>query len=397
MPVSRDPRRTYTERRDRFETLRAAQARRSNRVSVARLAAFLIALACGVAAEIRPGPLFVIAGLGFLIAFVALVIHHGGIRRRERWLADLRDFNGEGLHRLDRDWASLPARPLPLEDQHGIAADLDVFGRPALTQLLGPTGTPRGRETCARWLLDGAQPAEIAARQEAVKELAPENDVRESLAVHGRAAGNVSSADIAAFLAWAEGAPLMQGRKLVQVLSFAVPAATILTIVLGAAGIVPGTLWILPVIVASALTARPGKQVRHAFEHAFGREGMFRGYPDMFAIMGTMSPTSARLSQLQLSLGEGEASAAVCMARLARLMHLADLRHSGLTHVIVQLLLLWDFHVHRAVERCPPWPRSHTIIRRGALPKSMAAQRECSRRKGLVMQCCPRKDGSITT
>lgn len=351
MPASRDPRQAYTERRDRFEALRAAQARRSNRISAARLAAFLLAIACGVAAEIRPGPPFVFAAIAFLIAFVALVIHHGGIRKRERWLADLRDFNEEGLHRLDRDWAALPERPLPLEDLHGIAADLDLFGRPALAQLLGPTGTPRGRETSARWLLEGADPAEIADRQEAVKELALDNDMRESLAVHGRAAGHVHSAEITTFLDWAEEESHLQGRALAHVMSFVVPAATLLTIALGAAGIAPGTLWVIPLIVAGALTAKPGRAVRHSFDRAFGREGMFRGYPDMFASMAALSPTSARLLQLQRSLGDGEASAALCMTRLARLMHLADLRHSGLTHAIAQLLLLWDFHVYRAVER----------------------------------------------
>ena len=351
MPASRDPRRTYTERRDRFEALWAAEARRSNRISAARLAAFLLAIACGVAAEIRPGPPFVMAASLFLIAFVALVIHHGGIRRRARWLADLRDFNEEGLHRLDRNWTALPERPLPLADAHGIAADLDLFGRPALAQLLGPTGTPRGREVSARWLLDGAEPAEIAARQEAVKELALDNDIRESLAVHGRAAGHVSSAEIDAFLAWAEDRPILRGRTLAHVTSFVVPVATVLTIALSAAGIAPGTLWVVPLIVAGALTARPGRAVRHSFDRAFGREGMFRGYPDMFATVAALSPTSARLAQLQRSLGDGEASAAACMTRLARLMHLADLRHSGLTHAIAQLLLLWDFHVYRAVER----------------------------------------------
>jgi DNA mismatch repair ATPase MutS len=78
---------------------------------------------------------------------------------------------------------------------------------------------------------------------------------------------------------------------------------------------------------------------------------MFLGYPDMFATVGTITPACARLTQLQSALGDGDASAAVCMARLARLMHLADLRHSHLTHGIAQLLLLWDFHVYRAVER----------------------------------------------
>jgi DNA mismatch repair ATPase MutS len=42
------------------------------------------------------------------------------------------------------------------------------------------------------------------------------------------------------------------------------------------------------------------------------------------------------------------------MKRLQRLMELADLRHSALVHLPVQVLTLWDFHVIAAVER---WQR----------------------------------------
>ena len=351
MPESNDPGLTYTVRRDRFESLRAAEARRSHRISAARLLIFLLAVIAAVAAELRPLAVLPVAALALLVAFFALVIHHGGIRRRERWCAQLRDLNAEGLRRLERDWTGLPARPLPVADPHGIAADLDLFGSPALAQLLGPIGTPRGRETCARWLMEGADAARVAERQEAVKELRLLYESREALAAHGREASSVSGADIDAFLGWAEGTPVRAAGAVVRVLAWVIPAMTVSAIVLGAAGIVPGTLWILPVMIAGVLTARPGRDVRRYFDRAFGREGMFRGYPAMFGVVRDAKPASPLLARLQDALGDGETSAANCMKKLARLMHLADLRHSGTTYGVAQLLLLWDFHVYPAVER----------------------------------------------
>ena len=350
MTGPRTPRRTYEQRRDDFEAQRVEVARRSNALSAVRLAAFLLALGFGVLAELRPSPIFPLAGILLFVAFVVLVIVHGGVRRRERWLEELRDLNGEGLRRLNRDWHALPERPAPVSDPHGVAADLDLFGRPALAQLLGPVGTPRGRVTLARWLLDGASPSEIRARQAAVRELADAHDTREALAAHGRAAGAVLGSDIDAFLAWAEGPPTRIGG-LMHAVSFALPLVTFTLIALALAGVVPGSLPLLPVLVAIGLTLGPGKAVRSAFQKAFGREGMFRGYPDMFDTVAALRPQSERLVALRHDIGAGDVDAAALMRRLARLMHLADLRHSGLTYAIGQFLLLWDFHVIRAVER----------------------------------------------
>lgn len=345
-----DPRATYEGRRDRFEAERAAMARRSAAFSAARLTAFLLALAAGIANELSPNPLLLAAAALLFIAFVVLVVVHGGIRRRERWLAELRDLNVEGLRRLARDWAALPERPIPVDDPHGVAADLDLFGRPAVAQLLGPVGTPRGRVTVARWLLDGAPAPEVRARQEAVRELIGWHDFREALAAHGRVAGAVEPADIDAFLAWAEGPPVRTGRA-VHALSYAIPVATWSLIALGLAGVVPGSLWMLGVIAAIVLTARRGGAVRGAFRRAFSREGMFGGYPGMFETLDGLAARAPRLAELCRAASAGDASAAQLMRRLARLMHLADLRHSGFTWVIAQLLLLWDFHVARGVEQ----------------------------------------------
>ncbi len=344
------PSSTYIERRDRFEAQRAAEARRSNAVSAARLACFLLAIGLGVAAELRPAPMFVIGAIGFLATFIALIVWHGAIRRRERWFGMLRDLNEEGLRRLARDWDALPERPATQPDAQGVAEDLDLFGRPALAQLLGPVGTPRGRALLARWLLDGADAAELIGRQEAVRELAAMHDVREQLAAHGRTADQVRAADIDAFLAWAES-PVQRTRPVLHVVSYVLPVVTIAAIVLSARGSVPGTLWLLPILASILLTAGPGRTARRTFRAAFTREGMFHGYPEMFEAVASSSFRSGRLRDLQDALAAGGLSAAAQMKRLARLMHLADLRSSGATYAFAQLILLWDFHVLRAVER----------------------------------------------
>lgn len=355
MPAADDPRSVYEERRSRFEALRREEARRSRLVSFARLFAFLFAIGFGVAAELRPGPAFVLLALGAVTAFIALVVVHGGIHRREDWWTALRDLNEEGMRRLDREWARLPARISPLGDPHGVAADLDLFGRPALAQLLGPVATVAGKATLAGWLMRGADPDEIVARQEAVGELAAAIDLREALAGHGRATLAHDAREIEPFLAWAEGPPALRHARWISVAAWALPLLTLIAIGLALLGRVPGTLWLLPVLGSVALTAGPGSAIRRTFRDAFSREAMFEGYPAMFAACAEYGARSERLRTLQAQLAAEGVTAAEQMRRFVRVMHLADMRHSGMMYAIVQFFLLWDFHVHARVER---WRRA---------------------------------------
>ena len=48
--------------------------------------------------------------------------------------------------------------------------DLDLFGKASLFHLLCVANTPMGVQTLRQWLLHPADPAEIASRQEAVRE-----------------------------------------------------------------------------------------------------------------------------------------------------------------------------------------------------------------------------------
>src|SRR5262249_27868967 len=71
------------------------------------------------------------------------------------------------------------------DENHPYAADIDLFGTGSLFELLCTARTRTGENTLAGWLLKGAAPAEVRARQEAVAELRSMLDLREDLALLG--------------------------------------------------------------------------------------------------------------------------------------------------------------------------------------------------------------------
>jgi DNA mismatch repair ATPase MutS len=108
---------------------------------------------------------------------------------------------------------------------------------------------------------------------------------------------------------------------------------------------------VLPIVAAAVVTFGPGRAIDRALRRAFRREGMFHGYPELLATVSAATVDAPLLGDLRKRISAAGIPADRMMHRLRRLMHLADLRHSGSLYLPVQLLTLWDVHVMVAVER----------------------------------------------
>lgn len=351
-PDSHTPEERYRARERHAEERRAREARRSSVLSHARLAVFAALVGFGIWAEERPGPLPFALTAAALIGFVALVARHQEVRERERWFTDLAEVSRQGLHRLARHWDAVPARPAPpAAAAHPYAVDLDLYGRASLSQLIGPPGSASGEAVLDGWLLAPAPAPEVAARQAAVRELVPAMDLRDTVAVHGRRTREVRGEDLRRFLAWAESPPWLRERPWLRWTAWLLPVLTAGALVLELLAPAAPSFWLLTLGAALALTLGPGRRAHHEFDAAFGREGMFRHYPELLEAVAGHEARSPLLARLHGALTAGAEPAYRRMGRLRRLMQLADLRYSGMLHLPVQLLTMWDFHVLHALER----------------------------------------------
>jgi hypothetical protein len=121
-----------------------------------------------------------------IVALIVLVVIHDrvdrGLRRAGRGVA----YYERALARLDNRWMGAGSQGERFrEPRHVFADDLDLFGRGSLFELLSTARTGMGERVLAGWLLTPGDAKEVAARQEAVKELRPGVDLREELALMG--------------------------------------------------------------------------------------------------------------------------------------------------------------------------------------------------------------------
>ncbi len=145
-----------------------------------------IRLACAVAAG-----LFVWRGewiwlLAAAVAFFALIVYHEAVVRRRTRARRASRFYELGLARLEDRWSGLgESGERFINPEHTYAADLDLFGKGSLFELISIARTRAGEFTLAKWLLEPAGAEVVRARQAAVEELRPRLDLREDLSVLG--------------------------------------------------------------------------------------------------------------------------------------------------------------------------------------------------------------------
>lgn len=158
--------------------------------------------------------------------------------RRRNWR--LKKFYAAGLQRAKGEWAGEGYRGDEFHDAaHLYSRDLGVFGEGSLFELLCIARTAIGRRSLARYLLDASPLEEIRLRQEAVRELEKQTDLREEIAILGEYESAESRWET--FAAWLDSPPLLfpQALRVVAGISSALLAAIVL---LGLATAGPGLL-----------------------------------------------------------------------------------------------------------------------------------------------------------
>jgi hypothetical protein len=170
----------YTARLNARAAELAALDQRRGRIGLLRLAVFLVAIAVVWFASI-----WWIAIP--LVVFIALVWWQSRLDRDvERARRAIR-FHEDGIARLEHRWQGKSENGgiRFLDPHHPYAADLDLFGRASLFELLSTARTRGGEARLAAWLTTPASPDVLRSRHEAIDELRPLLDLRERLAVLG--------------------------------------------------------------------------------------------------------------------------------------------------------------------------------------------------------------------
>ena len=195
----------YRRQAARYERLGARVRRRIVLLSTLRLASFFLAALFGWAAwyDKLPwlyGPIALVATVAFL---VAVWLHRAPHERLPRIQA-LERLHREGAARLAGEWAGLPDDGASHNDPElPYLAELQVFGKGSLYQLVSRAALPWARSRLAERLKSPLAPAAVLASQQAAQELARAAGFCRRLHAEGRIV-EIEAEHLARFVAWAE-------------------------------------------------------------------------------------------------------------------------------------------------------------------------------------------------
>ena len=330
-------------------------ARRADRISHARVATFLAAGICFLAAWLgESGSIAWFAAGGVLsLAFLSLVWFYRRVFASSERFAQLSRINREATARVLRKWKQVPLRTTDaLAHEEALADDLDLFGNASLFHLVSWANTPLGIEMLGDWLLHPAEPATVSRRQQAVTELAPELDMRQELHRRGLKVA-ARKTNPSRFLQWAETEPWLAHRHWLKWASRCLPVLIPVCVLLWAAGVVPMSTFLVPFMANVAIGSVFCRQMHAIFESICTRHGEVGHYADLFQSIAEMPAGSDHLIALQRQTADQGIEACGEIQRLGQIMDLANLRFSAV-HFVVQSVSSWDFHVLALLER---WQR----------------------------------------
>ena len=346
VPPGDDYRARLADRRATFATL----SRQDARFSTARLATFGVGAALLIAwwRGWLGAPWLALPAA----AFVVLIQRHDIVVRARSAAQRSIQFYERGLARIDDRWAGTgEAGDRFRDDRHLYANDLDIFGRGSLFELLSLARTRAGEEALAAWLTHPAAPQEVAARRDAVTELAPARDLREALSLAG--SDVAAGVDSNGLVTWAEGSAILSG-------SWRRAAAALLT-----AGIIGSALYwwatadygyFAAVLVIEILFSIPQRRsVQRALHSAEAPARDLDILAHVLARLERETFTTARLNDLRRRLDTEGVPASRAIGRLHWLVELHDWQHNQF-FAPIGAALLWGTHLAWAIEA---WRRVH--------------------------------------
>lgn len=349
-PATRSPEKTYRERAADYAARRDATSQRWNLIGNVRLIVFAATVVATWFAYAQRSLAIGVASGILLILFVILIGWHRRLGRERRALTIRTEINEEALHRLARDWNDLPLRhTTTVPPDHPYASDLDLFGRASLRHLLDTAMTPMAGAVVDRWLLAPSITDDLPSRQEAVADLAPRLEFRETLMANAFDLPQPPP-DAAPLLDWAERSPWLAGRGWLRLVSWLSPAAIVVAIVAQVTGLTTVPFWIVIVCLNILITYTIGGEAYERLAVVAAHHQALDPFANSFATIAAERFTAPRLIDLAQEMTTEGLPAAEQLHRLGRLATRVIPR-SAILYLFIQGLVLWDSHLLARLER----------------------------------------------
>ncbi len=330
-----------------------------------RTACFLVAAVCLFLGYGNVGYQSQLLTIGWLaaLAFFAAIVWHEHLR-----LAQLRHTSEQRLFerllaRLDRNWNSLPEQRL-LDEYRDLACadDLDVAGGASLLSLISLTGTLPGKRVLQSWLAENPTWAQVTKRQQAVQQLIDQRELRLSI-IKTVIANSDGSEDVYGLPQWARSPHWLPQHRVAHFLSYLGPGLVATGVVAVSIALASGGRgWLSNVAIGFLgsglllnllVTVFWGSWIHDIFLQVTGTHQATFQFAQVFRSFSDLPHDGGHLDEIRTVTTEDSNCATIGFEKLLWHVRLANLQRDPLkylVYLVLQLLILWDFRVLKALE-----------------------------------------------
>ncbi|MEJ1239047.1 hypothetical protein WBG78_13010 [Chryseolinea sp. T2] len=364
----------YRERLERFSAELATVKRKINNVSNLRIAIAIAFVLLFYRALYNPYLFLALPVLA--VAFVVLVLIHSRLFIQKVHLENLTQINKSEIDSTAGKRDSLHNGSEFIDPHHSFTHDLDIFGAGSLYQLINRCNTFDGRASLAKLFSQPlASKEEITTAQLAVKELAPEINLRQNLGASGLEINELPS-DRQQLLAWLNIQPIAYGNSSVALMLWVLPVITILSCILYFFDLIPQIIPVAFVLIQWGIWGRYSKKINLFHDYISRKKEILEKYAQMLAVIrnenvlsstdngsGISSPAasmnhkgfeSALLKELVVQATDAGSRVNALVSLVGQL----NARLNFLTAIFVNSLFLYDL---RCVYRLEKWKADNAL------------------------------------
>ncbi len=283
----------------------------------------------------------------FIFSF-AVFLNRKQNRKIDRFKS-LEKINLDSMDRIERNWNDLEIpHSMRKDDSPHFLSDMNIVGYGSLLQLIGTLKTSAGIEKFLSWISQRTKNNETLRRQEAVKELSGQLDLRQE--VYYLCSNLNGEADSwKTFFNWVESDEVDEispyGYWLVCLLTLVTPIALVTVFI----NPVYGIMWTPLVCINLLLSANWHKKQKTLFANLHGIGSQFGKYISLIELVLAQKPESVYIKELKDDLVSSSMDAKQEIQKLQSLVGWAGARNSGILYLILQGNLLWDFHLQKSL------------------------------------------------
>jgi len=294
-----------------------------------------------------------------MVIFFGLLKYHVILKNKNKFYKNLIKINKDELDYLNFKYSDKYNGNDFLDFNHPYIYDLDLIGEHSVFQYINRTSTSYGIKKLVSWLKTPTfDKKKIESRQNSVKELMQEHDLRQDFQAFGMLE-NDPVKDKDGLIEWIDSPNTFSDNKVFNILKIVLPTTTFLLIILSIFKPQFSSLWGLSFLINLGVLGIYYKKIKLVHDVLSEKTKLLAKYIKQLELIENKDFSSTDLQNLKQKLFQNNISANSQIKKLLKILNAFDTRFNVFLTFILNGLSLFDFWV---IIRLENWKKANKLV-----------------------------------